>query len=438
MAQMEQRDSFKSRFGFILSCVGSAVGIGAIWLFPYRVGEFGGAVFLIPFMLFTILLGLTGVIAEMAFGRSVKTGPIGAFRKGLQQRNIEWGKWLGFIPVLGSFGLAMGYAVVVGWFLKYTIQAFTGAAIYNEDSTAFFLQIAGNFGSFNWHLFVSAAILLVLCGGILNGIEKLNKILMPVFFAIFLFLVVRVAFLPGAGEGYKFLLSPNWDMLLNPKIWIFALGQAFFALSLAGSGTIVYGSYLSEKVDVFYVAKYVVFFDIIAAILSVLIIIPAVFSFGMEPAAGPPLMFMVMPEIFKQIPFGSVLAGIFFLAILFAGVTSLVNLYETPIEALQKEFGLSRKAAVAVVVSAGFIIGITFENGDMLGMWMDIISIYVIPLGALISGVIFFWVCKPAFIREQLQLGHDKPVSEAYIALGRYLFCGLTALVYCIEIIRNL
>ncbi len=113
MAQMEQRDSFKSGFGFILSCVGSAVGIGAIWLFPYRVGEFGGAVFLIPFMLFTILLGLTGVIAEMAFGRSVKTGPIGAFRRGLQQRGQEWGKWLGFIPVLALLGLP--WAMLLWW-----------------------------------------------------------------------------------------------------------------------------------------------------------------------------------------------------------------------------------------------------------------------------------------------------------------------------------
>lgn len=438
MAQTEQRDSFQSKRGFILSCVGSAVGIGAIWLFPYRVGEFGGAVFLIPFMIFTVLLGLTGVIAEMAFGRSMKTGPIGTFRKGLEQRGQKWGKYLGYIPVLGSFGLGMGYAVVVGWFLKYTIQAFGGTAIYNDDSTAFFVQIAGDFGSLFWHAIVSAAILFVLFGGILNGIEKLNKILMPVFFAIFVFLVVWVAFLPNAGEGYAFLLTPHLDMLLEPKVWIFALGQAFFALSLAGSGTLVYGSYLGENVDVFYVAKYVVLFDIVAAVLSVLIIIPAVFSFGMEAAAGPPLMFMVMPEIFKQIPFGSVLAGIFFLAILFAGVTSLVNLYETPIEALQKEFGLSRKAAVFAVVSAAFVLGLFLENGDKLGMWMDIISVYVIPLGALISGVIFFWVCKPAFTREQLQLGHGKPVSEAYIALGKYLFCGLTALVYCIEIIRNL
>lgn len=438
MAQTEQRDSFHSKRGFILSCVGSAVGIGAIWLFPYRVGEFGGAVFLIPFMVFTVLLGLTGVIAEMAFGRSMKTGPVGAFRNGLLQRGKKWGKWLGFIPVLGSFGLGMGYAVVVGWFLKYTIQAFMGTAIYNNDSTAFFGQIAGDFGSLSWHLIVSAAILLVLFGGILNGIEKLNKILMPIFFAIFVFLVVWVAFLPGAVDGYAFLLTPNWDMLLEPKIWIFALGQAFFALSLAGSGTLVYGSYLGENVDVFYVAKYVVIFDILAAVLSVLIIIPAVFSFGMEPAAGPPLMFMVMPEIFKQIPFGSWLAGIFFLAILFAGVTSLVNLYETPIEALQKEFGLSRKMAVFVVVGSAFVLGLFLENGDKLGLWMDIISVYVIPLGALIAGVIFFWVCKPAFIREQLQLGHGKPVSEAYIALGKYLFCGLTALVYLIEIIRNI
>ncbi len=438
MAQMEQRDSFKSRVGFILSCVGSAVGIGAIWLFPYRVGEFGGAVFLIPFMLFTVLLGLTGVIAELTFGRAMRTGPIGAFKKGLQQRKKEWGKWLGIIPVFGSFGIAMGYAVVVGWFLKYTIQAFTGAAVYNADSTAFFVQIAGDYGSLHWHLIASLALLLIMFGGVQNGIEKLNKILIPVFFAIFLFLVVRVAFLPNALEGYKFLLTPHWDMLLEPKVWIFALGQAFFALSLAGSGTLVYGSYLDEKVDIFYVAKYVVLFDIAAAVLAVLIIIPAVFSFGMEPAAGPPLMFMVMPEIFKQIPLGSVLAGIFFLAILFAGLTSLVNLFETPIEALQNEFRLSRKSAVSIVVSAGFVLGIFLENGETLGLWMDIVSIYIIPLGALIAGVIFFWVCKPEFIRGQLQLGHGKPVGEAYVALGKYLFCGLTALVYLVEIIRNI
>lgn len=435
---MEQRDSFQSKIGFILSCVGSAVGIGAIWLFPYRVGEFGGAVFLIPFMIFTVLLGLTGVIAEMTFGRAMKTGPLGSFKKGLQQRGWEWGKWLGIIPVLGSFGIAMGYAVVVGWFLKYTLQSFLGTAIYNDDSTAFFVQIAGDYGSFSWHLIASFALLVVLFGGIQNGIEKLNKFMMPVFFAIFVFLVVRVAFLPNAWEGYKFLLSPNWDMLLEPKVWIFALGQAFFALSLAGSGTLVYGSYLSDDVDIFHAAKYVVLFDILAAVLSVLIIIPAVFSFGMEPAAGPPLMFMVMPEIFKQIPFGGFLAGIFFLAILFAGVTSLVNLFETPIEALQKQFSLSRKKAVSIVVAVAFVLGIFLENGDALGKWMDIVSIYIIPLGALIAGVIFFWVCRPEFVRTQLQLGHDKPVSEVYIALGKYLFCGLTALVYCIEIIRNL
>lgn len=438
MVQMEQRDSFKSRAGFILSCVGSAVGIGAIWLFPYRVGEFGGAVFLIPFMLFTVLLGLTGVIAEMTFGRAMRTGPLGAFKKGLQQRKKEWGKWLGIIPVFGSFGIAMGYAVVVGWFLKYTIQAFGGAAVYNDDSTAFFVQIAGDYGSLQWHMIASLALLLIMFKGVQNGIEKLNKILMPVFFAIFLFLVVRVAFLPNALEGYKFLLTPHWDMLWEPKVWIFALGQAFFALSLAGSGTLVYGSYLDEKVDIFYVAKYVVLFDIAAAVLAVLIIIPAVFSFGMEPAAGPPLMFMVMPEIFKQIPLGSVLAGIFFLAILFAGVTSLVNLFETPIEALQNEFRLSRKSAVFIVVSAGFVFGIFLENGETLGLWMDIVSIYIIPLGALIAGVIFFWVCKPEFIREQLQLGHGKTVGETYVALGKYLFCGLTALVYLVEIIRNI
>lgn len=434
---LETRDSFDSKLGFILACIGSAVGMGNIWLFPYRVGQLGGAAFIIPYLIFVILLGFTGVIEEMALGRIMEAGPLGAFKKVMERKEKKYGDLIGLIPVIGSLGIALGYSVVVGWILKFSVQSFTGAVTSSENSGAFFGAIAGRFGSLNWHFFAMLLTISIMVMGVSKGIEKVNKFMMPLFFFMFIFLAIRVLMLPGAMEGYKFLLKPDWTKLAQPKTWIFALGQAFFSLSLAGSGTVVYGSYLKKSEDIVTSAIYVSIFDTIAAFLAAFLIIPAVFAFNFEPAAGPPLMFIVMPEIFKKMSGGLIFSSIFFLAVLFAGVSSLINLFETPIEALQERFNFSRAKAVLTVMGLGFLISIFLEDGNILGSWMDFVSIYIIPIGALLAAIMFFWVCEEEFSYNAIMLGREKDNVRWIIPLGKYLFCGLTIFVVIASVIFN-
>ena len=430
-----ERDSFGSKFGFVLACIGSAVGMGNIWLFPYRVGQFGGAAFLIPYIIFVALIGYTGVIGEMAFGRAMKTGPLGAFDKAFKTRGKDYGNMVGMIPVIGSLGIAIGYSVVVGWILRFLIGSLTGSMLSSQDSGIYFGQIAGNFASIKWHMLGLVILLIILSLGVSEGIEKVNKVLMPTFFLLFLILAVRVAFIGGAAEGYRYMFIPRWEALLDPKTWVYALGQAFFSLSLAGSGTIVYGSYLGESEDIVDSAKYVVIFDFIAAMLSALVIIPAVFAYGLDPAAGPPLMFITLPTVFKQMPLGSLFAIIFFIAVFFASITSLMNLMETPIEALQQKFKLSRIKAVAIVVSLSALVGIFIENGDIVSMWMDVVSIYIIPLGAILAAIAFFWICGEKMARDAVQLGRTKPLGAWFEPMTKYVFVGLSIIVYIMGII---
>lgn len=431
----KDRETFGSRFGFILACVGSAVGMGNIWLFPYRVGQFGGAAFLVPYFIFVTLIGYTGVIGEMAFGRAMGTGPLGAFEKAFKRRGKDYGKTIGIIPVIGSLGIAIGYSVVVGWILRFLIGSFTGSMLSAPDAGAYFGQIVGNFGSITWHLLGLFMLLVILSLGVSEGIEKVNKVLMPTFFGLFLILAIRVAFIDGAMEGYKYMFIPRWDALLDPKTWVYALGQAFFSLSLAGSGTVVYGSYLRKSEDIMDSAKYVVIFDFIAAILAALIIIPAVFAYNLDPASGPPLMFITLPGVFKQMPLGNIFAVVFFVAVFFAAVTSLMNLMETPIEALQERFKLSRFKAVSIMVALTALVGIFIENGDVVSMWMDVLSIYVIPLGAILAAISFFWICGEKFTRDAVQQGRDKIIGSWFEPMTKYVFVGLSILVYIMGIL---
>jgi NSS family neurotransmitter:Na+ symporter len=433
-AQLTGRDAFSSKWGFIMACIGSAVGMGNIWLFPYRVGQFGGAAFLIPYFICVALLGFTGVMGEMAFGRSAGTGPIGAFRKAVESRggSGKLGEAIGLIPTFGSLGIAIGYSVVVGWILKFLVGSITGSAYHTTESGAYFGAIAGSFGSVSWHLIGLALTFVIMVAGVSKGIEKINKFMMPAFFVLFFILAIRAFFLPGAVEGYKYMFIPKWEFLFIPKTWVFALGQAFFSLSLAGSGTLVYGSYLSKKEDVIDSAKNVAIFDTIAAMLAALVIIPSVFAFGLDPAAGPPLMFITMPEVFKSMPGGQLFMIIFFIAVIFAAVTSLVNLFETPIEALQSKFHLSRGKSVMIIAAIAVIVGVCIEG--IVGEWMDVVSIYIVPLGALLAGIMFYWVLGPKFAREQISTGRQKMVGKWLDPMSRFVFCIATVLVYIMGI----
>lgn len=429
------REQFSDRWGFILACIGSAVGMANVWAFPYRAAKYGGGAFIVAYLIIAIFLGMVGVSGEIAFGRWGRTGPLGTFRKALTEK----GKGLrdiGIIPVLGSLAIGIGYAVIIGWVLRYLVGAASGS-VMAADTGAYFGAITGDFGSVGWHLLGLVLALFVMVAGVSGGIEKINKVMMPLFFLLFLIMAIRVAFLPGASEGYKYLFIPRWEYLLKPETWIYALGQCFFSLSLAGSGTVVYGSYLDDGEDAVTCARRIAIFDTLAALLASMVVIPAVFAFGLDPSSGPPLMFITMPAIFQSIAGGRIIALIFFVAILFAGLTSIVNLFETPIEALQQRLKMSRTKASVLVVAVAALVGVFIENGDVVGTWMDAVSIYIIPIGALISAVLLFWVMGTDFARQQMGLGREKPVGMWVHYLGKYVFCIVTVAVIILGIVKG-
>ena len=423
------RDTFATKWGFRLACIGSAVGMGNIWMFPYRLGQLGGAAFLIPYIICVVLLGHTGLIGEMTLGRSMQSGTLGAFGKSteLRGKGKKLGTALAAIPVLGGLALAIGYSVVVGWILKFLAGSITGSVMAAENSGAYFGATASHFGSVGWHLLGLGITFAVMLLGIQSGIEKLNKLMIPLFYALFLILAVRVFTLDGAMDGYRYLLIPDWSALLKPQTWVYALGQSFFSLSLAGTGTVVYGSYLKKDQDIPQSARTIALFDTLAALLAAFVIMPAVFAYGLDPASGPPLMFITMPEVFKQMPGGSVFMIIFFVAVLFAALTSLVNLFETPVEALQTFFGMNRVKAVAIVAVIGTVIGVCIEG--IVSGWMDICSIYLCPLGALMAGVMIFWVCGGKYAKEKAEEGASRPLGKWFVPAGKFIFCGVTLFV---------
>ena len=435
----KKRDGFGSRWGFILACIGSAVGMGNIWMFPGRVSAFGGGAFLIPYFLFVIIIGFSGVIGEMAFGRSMRAGPMGAFAGATERagKGRKLGSAIGFIPVVGSLALAIGYSVVVGWILKYTVGSITGSTWNLEGVPGFgaaFDSTAAAFGSVSWHLLGLVITFAIMVMGIASGIEKANKIMMPLFFFLFMGIAVYVAFQPGAIDGYKYIFTVDPAALANPKTWVFALGQAFFSLSLAGNGTLVYGSYLKDEEDVIGSAWKVALFDTCAAMLAALVIIPAMATTGEKlSTGGPGLLFIFLPNLFKGMPGGRIIMIVFFVAVLFAGVTSLVNLFEAPIATLQDRFGFSRKKAVMCIAAIGAIVGVCIEG--IVGGWMDAVSIYVCPLGALLAGIMFFWVCGDKFARTELQKGRAKAIGKWLEPMTKYVFCGLTLAVFILGIV---
>ena len=430
-----QNGGFGSGVGFVLACVGSAVGMGNIWMFPYRVGQYGGGAFLVPYILFVALFGLVGLSAEFAIGRRAGTGTLGAYEYCWNKRKKgKLGYILGWIPLMGSLGIAIGYSVIVGWVLRSLGGSLTGALL-TEDAATYFSQATGDFGSVPWHLIIVAVSALILMFGATKGIEKINKILMPAFFILFAILAVRVAFLPGASEGYKFLFVPDWSKLLEVDTWVMAMGQAFFSLSITGSGMIVYGTYLSKDEDIPKASIRTAIFDTIAAMLAALAIMPAVFAFGIEPNAGPPLMFITLPNIFKQMPMGQLFAVLFFVSVVFAGVTSLINMFEAVSESWQTRFKLPRKAAVALCAGIAFVVGLFLEAEPKVGSWMDFITIIVVPFGAVLGAVSIYYILGYDEIKEELEEGRSKPLGKYFKPLAKYVYVPMSVIVFVLGIL---
>lgn len=437
MKQTANRDSFRSRWGFVLACIGSAVGMGNIWMFPTRVSAYGGGTFLLPYFIFVIVIGFSGVIEEMSFGRGTRSGPVGAFGRAMQEKGKErLGRMIGVIPMLGALALAIGYSVVVGWILKYAVGSVTGSVLKPESIDAFgaeFGSMASSFGNNGWQIAGLVLTFMIMALGIAKGIEKANKVMMPLFFFMFAGLAVYMMFQPGAIDGYRYIFRIDPKGLADPMTWVFALGQAFFSLSLAGNGTLIYGSYLSDKENVVSSAFQVALFDTLAAMLAALVIIPAMATTGSQlDQGGPGLLFIFLPNLLKGMPGSRILVIVFFVAVLLAGLTSLINLFEAPIATLQEQFRLSRAKAVSIIAVIGVVVSICIQG--IVSDWMDFVSIYVCPLGAGLAGIMFFWIMDRKFVEAEVSKGRKKPIGSWYYPFGKYIFCGLTVVVFVLGI----
>lgn len=434
---MKKRESFNSRWGFILACIGSAVGMGNIWMFPTRVSLYGGGSFLIPYFLFVALIGFTGVSGEMSFGRATRSGPVDAFGFACETKGKrKAGEALGLIPVLGSLAMAIGYTVVMGWIFRYMIGTFTGktlSAVSVEDFAGAFESMASAFGNNFWQIVALVVAMVILAFGVGKGIEKVNKVLMPVFFLLFVALGIYVAFQPGAADGYRYIFRVEPKALADPNTWIFALGQAFFSLSVAGNGTLIYGSYLSDGENIPAAAGRVAFFDTLAAMLAALVIIPAMATTGAQlNTGGPGLLFIFLPNLMKSMPGGALIAIVFFVAVFFAGLTSLINLYEAPIATVQEKFHLGRVASCGVIGIIGVVVSILIQG--IVSQWMDVLSIYICPLGAGLAGVMFFWICGKKYVQSQVDKGRNNKFTDLYYPICKYIYVPICVLVLILGI----
>lgn len=345
------RATFGSKIGVILATAGCAVGLGSIWRFPYMVGANGGGAFLLVFIICTILFGLPIMVTEFFIGRHSRSNAAGAFRE--LAPGTRW-DLIGYNGVLAAFLILGFYSVVSGWTLEYIWQALSGSLVNKTaaDFTQEFSAFASNpYRPIFWSLlFVALTHIIIVCG-VEKGIERASKVMMPALFLILIALCIRSVTLDGASEGLSFLFKPDFDKITSSVI-LSALGQTFFAMSIGMGCLITYSSYFAPDTNLQKTAIQVIGLNTLVAILAGIMIFPAVFSFGIEPTAGPELVFITLPNVFEQLPFGSVWSLVFFILLSLAALTSTISLHEVATAYVHEEYHMSRKKA-AWFVSAG-------------------------------------------------------------------------------------
>ena len=436
------RGQWSSRIGFVLAAAGSAVGLGNIWKFPFITGMYGGAAFVLFYLISIVLIGLPVMLIEFTIGRRTQLNPVGAFRK-LAPKGPYF--LIGSMGVIVGFIILSYYSVVAGWTVSYMFKAMAGG--FKGFSSP---EVAGKaFAVFSsnpiWPV-LSHAVFMVLCiivvsGGIKGGIERGNRILMPTLFIIILLLIVRGVTLEGSQEGLKFLFKPDFSKLTTDAMLV-AMGHAFFTLSLGMGAMLTYGSYLSRNEDLIKSAFWIAFADTAVALLAGVAIFSAVFAMGFEPDAGPGLVFHVLPAIFAVMPGGFLVGIFFFLLLLIAALTSGISLLEVVTAYFIDQRGWSRRRATMVFGFAIFLLGIPsalsfgiLGNIKIFGMilfdFFDYLSFkYMMPLGGffMVLFTIFRW--KPKNFLDELRKGGPalkiSPRVVTILLLISALFVGIT------------
>ncbi|WP_047153829.1 sodium-dependent transporter [Aneurinibacillus tyrosinisolvens] len=390
-----------SSSGFILSAIGSAVGLGNMWKFPYITGQYGGAAFFLLFIVCLIAIGLPVLMAELAIGRAGRGSAATSFIKAGGHQ--VWGR-LGLLQVIAPFMILSFYVIVAGWTLHYAVLAFSGKLFSNADFSGQFTGFTAGYMPILWQIVAVVITGWIVARGISGGIEKFNKILIPGLVVLLIVLMVRAITLPGAGAGVSFFLNPDFTKLTAESALV-ALGHAFFSLSLGMGILITYGAYVDKRQSLGSATLAIGAGDLIYALIAGLIIFPTTFSFGIDPAQGPSLVFIALPAAFSAMPFGTLFGGLFFVLLAIAALTSAVSLLEVPISYTMERWGWSRFKSVLILsflcfilglpstLSLGMIPGLTF-GGKAFFDWMDFIaSNILLPLGGLITTIFagYFW-----------------------------------------------
>ena len=426
---MSSRDQFSSKIGFILAAAGSAIGLGAIWKFPYMAGTNGGSVFILLFILCTVIIGLPILIAEFMIGRRGQKDPITSFKEQASGKPWYMIGWIGLV----ACGLILSfYSVVGGWILSYIVRAVTLSLTgQGVDFSALFSDIIAN----PWEVLIAQAAfmlltLIIVQAGVKKGIEAASKWMMPLLFIFFIILFIRSITLDGAMEGIKFMFIPDWSYF-NGETLILALGQAFFSLSIGVAAMITYASYLSKKEKIVTSAINVATMNIAISLLAGLVIFPAVFALGFSPTEGPGLVFIMIPAVFEQLPFGSVLLLVFFILLLFATVTSSIALLEVVVSIGIREKTEKRKRASWIFAAIIFIVGI--PSALSFGILSDVsifdrsifdfvdyvTSAILMPIGALLTSIFAGYHYSKKISKEEMQT--SPVVYNIWLFIVRYL-----------------
>lgn len=414
MSQQEQQ--WNSKIGFILAAAGSAIGLGAIWKFPYVAGTGGGGAFLIVFLAFILLLGLPALIGEFILGRKGKSEVITIYKK--LAPNTKW-HFIGRIGVLTNIILLSFYSVVGGWIILYLFKAITGGLnglSQHEFSQTFGEIIADPFATLLAQAVFMLITILVVAKGVQQGIEKASTIMMPALFILFIVLVIRSLSLDGAIEGVKFLLVPDFGNLTSESI-LFALGQAFFTLSIGSCVMVTYASYLPKSQNLPRSAISIIVMNVFVCVLAGLAIFPGVFSFDIEPNAGPTLIFSVLPMVFSQMPFGMLFFIVFLLLFLFAALTSAFSMIEMLVATFTKNVESKRTKTtwylgliifaigIPSCLSYGVLADVIIFDKNIFDLADFTVSNVLLPLGALLVSIFVSTQIAKSDLYEEIQQG---------------------------------
>ncbi|MBS9777359.1 MAG: sodium-dependent transporter [Gammaproteobacteria bacterium] len=417
--QKHSHAQWGSRFGFILAAVGSAVGLGNIWKFPYMIGQSGGSAFVFTYLICLALIGFPILVAEWMIGRRGQSNPICAMSRVAKENNRSkaWAV-VGFSGVLGAFLILAFYSVIGGWAINYIVKVANGT-FANTNANDVGNIFTGMLGSAKellvWHTAFMAATVAIVAIGVTGGLEKAAKLLMPLLGVCLIAMVGYGAVSGGFSDALNYLFAPNFK-LIDSKVFLAALGHAFFTLSLGMGIMMSYGSYLGKDVDLLKTASIVVIMDTIIAILAGLAIFPIVFANQLDPSSGPGLIFVTLPIAFGNISGGLILGVLFFSLLTFAALTSAMSLLEPVVELLEEKTPLSRAASTILSGTTIWLIGIAallsfneWSNVLILGNtifdFLDKLTAkFMLPLTGLGAIIFFGWFVKPAIIKEELNL----------------------------------